>query len=389
MRQPLKKYAAALLAAVSGICLIAYALCLPRDLFPDTGYSTVLTDRNGNLLGARIAADGQWRFPPADSVPEKFAVAIIEFEDRWFRIHPGINPVSLARAAYRNIRAGHIVSGGSTITMQVIRLSRQKERTVRQKFIECILATRLELKYSKEEILAMYASHAPFGGNTVGLEAASWRYFGKPASELSWGETATLAVLPNAPSMIHPGKNRNLLKQKRDRLLESLLEHGKIDSSAYVLACSEPLPDSPVPMPQHAPHLLDRLMPETASGRTVRTDIDLGLQRRTAAVLEKSAGILREHGLRIRERRKSGGHPAGSAEYRKHTEAHTVLCNAAGRVTAPRDTASRHSRKHQRILAAELRPPVLRGSACGGGPRPLAECSGSTYAQGIRSAEIP
>ena len=113
MRQPLKKYAAALLAAVSGICLIAYALCLPRDLFPDTGYSTVLTDRNGNLLGARIAADGQWRFPPADSVPEKFAVAIIEFEDRWFRMHPGINPVSIARAAYRNIREGHVVSGAA------------------------------------------------------------------------------------------------------------------------------------------------------------------------------------------------------------------------------------------------------------------------------------
>lgn len=297
MRQPLKKYAAALLAAVSGICLIAYALCLPRDLFPDTGYSTVLTDRNGNLLGARIAADGQWRFPPADSVPEKFAVAIIEFEDRWFRMHPGINPVSIARAAYRNIREGHVVSGGSTITMQVIRLSRQRERTVRQKFIECILATRLELKYSKEEILAMYASHAPFGGNTVGLEAASWRYFGKPASELSWGETAALAVLPNAPSAIHPGKNRNLLKQKRDRLLESLLEHGKIDSSAYVLACSEPLPDTPVPMPQHAPHLLDRLMSETASGRTVSTDIDLGIQRRTAAVLEKWSGEFSRNGI--------------------------------------------------------------------------------------------
>ena len=129
--------------------LLWYLLCLPEDLFRGTCYSDVMTDRNGELLGARTAEDGQWRFPASEPVPDKFAAAIITFEDRYFRSHPGVNPVSLAKAAFRNIKARHVVSGGSTITMQVIRLSRQKERTVMQKIIECILATRLEMRCSK------------------------------------------------------------------------------------------------------------------------------------------------------------------------------------------------------------------------------------------------
>ncbi len=259
--------------------LICYAFCLPRDLFRDTCYSHVMRDRNGSLLGATIADDGQWRFPPSDSVPEKFADAITGFEDKWFRVHPGVNPVSLVKAAWRNVREGEVVSGGSTITMQVIRLSRQKERTVRQKIIECILATRLELRCSKDEIMALYAAHAPFGGNVVGLEAAAWRYFGKPSSELSWGEAATLAVLPNSPAMIHPGKNRSLLKQKRDRLLTRLADMGKIDAVTLELSLSEPLPDKPLPLPQHAPHLM--------SAKCSRTTIDISLQKRAEAILER------------------------------------------------------------------------------------------------------
>ena len=131
--------------AVCGILIAAYLFCLPGDLFKDTCYSTVVTDRHGELLGARIADDGQWRFPPTDTVPEKFKEAVIEFEDRWFPYHFGVNPVSVCRAAVGNIKAGRVTSGGSTITMQVIRMSRGKERTMGQKIIESILATRLEL----------------------------------------------------------------------------------------------------------------------------------------------------------------------------------------------------------------------------------------------------
>ena len=278
----------AMAAVIAGLVIIAiaYLCCLPRELFEGTAYSTVITDRNGELLNARIADDGQWRFPPSDTVPEKFTTAITAFEDRWFRWHPGVNPVSLVRAAWQNLSSGEVVSGGSTITMQVIRLSRGRERTVWQKTVECILATRLELRCSKDEIMALYAAHAPFGGNVVGLEAAAWRYFGKPSAELSWAETATLAVLPNAPSMIHPGRNRELLKQKRDRLLRMLWNRGKIDSTDFILACNEPLPEKPLPLPQYAPHLMGYSRTDKTDNLHITT-IDIGLQRQAEAILER------------------------------------------------------------------------------------------------------
>jgi penicillin-binding protein 1C len=166
-------------------------LCLPRPLFDDP-YSTVLLDRYGELLGARIADDGQWRFPPVDSLPEKYKKAAILYEDRFFYYHPGVNPLSLFRALLQNLKKGEIVSGGSTLTMQVIRLARKgKSRTIPEKIIEIVLATRLELTGSKEDILCLYASHAPFGGNVVGIDAASWRYYGRPPEQLSWAETET------------------------------------------------------------------------------------------------------------------------------------------------------------------------------------------------------
>ena len=286
----------ALAAGLIVLCT-AYLCCLPKDLFDDTSYSRVLTDRNGELLNAQIADDGQWRFPPSDSVPEKFSIAITAFEDRWFRWHPGVNPVSLARAACQNLSSGRVVSGGSTITMQVIRLARNRERTVWQKAIECILATRLELRCSKDEIMALYAAHAPFGGNVVGLEAAAWRYFGKPAAELSWAETATLAVLPNAPAMIHPGRNRDMLKQKRDRLLRSLYDTGKIDSTDLALACDEPLPDKPLPLPQYAPHLTNSRFLDYAGDRCGRTSVDIYLQRQVESITGRWNSIFSRRGI--------------------------------------------------------------------------------------------
>ena len=161
------------------VLLAGWLCCLPGDLFRGTPYATVVTDRNGELLGARIASDGQWRFPPCDTVPSRYATALVQFEDRHFRWHPGVDPLALARALRSNLREGHVVSGGSTITMQVVRMSRGKERTLWQKGVEAVLATRLESRLSKDEILALYASHAPFGGNVVGLDAAAWRYFGR------------------------------------------------------------------------------------------------------------------------------------------------------------------------------------------------------------------
>ncbi|HIY87756.1 MAG TPA: penicillin-binding protein 1C, partial [Candidatus Bacteroides pullicola] len=267
------------------LLLLAYAFCLPRQLF-QVPYSTVVTDCHGELLGARIAPDGQWRFPPCDTVPRKFVRCLLAFEDRHFYYHPGVNPLSMARAAWQNIQQGRIVSGGSTLTMQTIRISRNRPRTFAEKVVEMILATRLELRCSKDEILALYASHAPFGGNVVGLDAAAWRYFAHPASELSWAEAATLAVLPNAPSAIHPGKGREALLRKRNRVLRLLLEQGEISTSDYALALDEPLPDAPLPLPRIAPHLVDRLASEHP-GQTLVSTIDKSLQLRLEALAER------------------------------------------------------------------------------------------------------
>ena len=209
------------LVVLSVFCVIVLTWCLSiGELFSDP-YSTIIRSSNGNLLSARIASDGQWRFPCSDSIPDKYKKAVIFFEDEYFHYHLGVNPVSIFRAFSQNLVSDKIISGGSTLSMQLIRLSRKgKSRTYSEKIIEILLAIRMELTHSKADILNLYASHAPFGGNVVGLEAASWRYYGRSSNLLSWGEITTLAVLPNAPSLIYPGKNHQLLLSKRNRLLE-------------------------------------------------------------------------------------------------------------------------------------------------------------------------
>jgi len=267
------------------LLLVLFLFSLPRKLF-DVPYSTVVTDRNGELLGARIARDGQWRFPPLDTVPDKFARCIIAFEDNYYNYHFGVNPLAIVRAFKQNIVARHIVSGGSTLTMQTIRLSRGEKRTVGEKIIEMILATRIECRYSKTQILALYASHAPFGGNVIGIDAAAWRYFGHPSTELSWAEAATLAVLPNAPSMIHLAKNRPVLREKRNKLLKRLYEKKVIDAIDYDLALSENLPSEPLPLPQTAPHLVTRFYKQN-EGKHITSSVDKNIQTQVESILER------------------------------------------------------------------------------------------------------
>ena len=266
-------------SSIALLILVAYYLCLPRILFNEP-YATVIESNDGELLGAKIASDGQWRFPAQDSVPEKFKKCVVYFEDQHFYKHPGFNPVAMLKAIRENNNAGKIVRGGSTLTQQVIRLSRKgRHRTYFEKIIEMILATRLELRYSKNKILELYAAHAPYGGNVVGLEMASWRYFGVQSPQLSWAESATLAVLPNAPSLIYPGKNQQKLLQKRNRLLLKLQREEIIDRQTYELAIAEPLPQKPYDLPQIAPHLLERSA-KNHEGQHIKTTIDIALQHR-------------------------------------------------------------------------------------------------------------
>ncbi len=277
--------------------LLWYALALPRPLF-DKPLSTVLEDAEGRLLDARVAADGQWRFPSPDSLPENYVRALVLFEDKRFFSHIGVDFRALARAFRQNLAAGRVVSGGSTISMQLMRMARApRPRNLWQKGIEILLASRLELAYSKEEILRLYATHAPFGGNVVGLEAACWRYFGKPPTYLSWGEAALLAVLPNSPGLLHLARGRERLLAKRNRLLDKLLEHGDLDSLEWDLAKAEPLPERPHPLPHKAQHLLDYLILQGQVGRRLKTTLRYDLQLQALQRMDYRLSLLKGSGI--------------------------------------------------------------------------------------------
>ncbi len=288
-----------------GNLIIAFAMLLfyfslPKPLF-NKPTSFVIEDSKGELLNAGIAADGQWRFPEDKIIPQKFIDCIVTFEDKRFFKHPGVDLFSMARAIRQNLNQKRIVSGGSTLSMQVIRLSQNKKRTIWQKTLELLLAIRLEFSYSKKEILSLYAANAPFGSNVVGLEAASWRYYGRKPALLSWGEMATLAVLPNAPSLIYPGKNRITLLNKRNRLLNELVSRHIINKETAQLARLEPLPERPLPLPQYAPHLLNRFKKDFAllnqSSTTLKTTINATLQKNTTAIIQNFQGQYATNGI--------------------------------------------------------------------------------------------
>lgn len=265
---------------VTSLCLvflIFFAYSLPKELFTDP-ISTAIYSNDGKLLNAQIAKDGQWRFAEMDSIPERFATALISFEDKRYYSHIGLDVIAVGRALKQNVSHRKVVSGASTLTMQLMRMSRKnKARTLYQKIVESILSVRMELQYDKDEILNLYASHAPFGGNVVGLEAAAWRYFGRSPFDLSWAESATLAVLPNQPSVIHPGRNRDILKSKRDALLYDLLQEQKITELEYSTALLEQVPTSPKKLPREAPHLMQHIKLNGSEGR-IKTTIDFNIQ---------------------------------------------------------------------------------------------------------------
>jgi penicillin-binding protein 1C len=281
---------------------VAFWRMLPEPLFHEP-VAAILLARDGTLLSASIASDGQWRFPPLTHVPEKYRRALFLYEDKRFEHHIGVDPLAVARAVRLNLRSGRTVSGASTITMQVARLAHASEtsdagkdrgypRGYGAKLGEALLALRLEMAYSKDQILTLYASYAPFGGNVVGIEAASWRYFGRSPDALSWAESATLAVLPNAPALVTPGRNRARLKEKRDRLLHRLQGAGELTALDLELALAEPLVDAPVPLPNQAPHLLETLRTQHPGTSRFATTLDADLQIVATQRVRDRAGIL-------------------------------------------------------------------------------------------------
>ena len=266
---------------------LALFFALPYFLLPkNTPYSFALYDKDGILLGATCASDGQWRFEPGE-VPERFKIALVNFEDRRFYFHPGVDFISIGRAFISNKRAGRIVSGGSTITMQTIRLlQKSPPRTYAQKIKEAFLAVMLDARFSKKKVLELYCALAPFGGNVVGLEAASWRYFARAPKDLTWAESAALAVLPNQPSLVFPGTNDEIFLQKRNSLLARLFKKKYLSEEEYALALSEPLPQKAHPLPSGAFHYLEYLKLSSPRKNKFFSTLDSSLQQNASRIVE-------------------------------------------------------------------------------------------------------
>lgn len=284
-----KRKPAVAAAGVAGavLAMLVYIVAPMEDVIGSRLFSTIVTDENGNLLAAAIAADEQWRFPPPAALPEKYVAALIAYEDKRFYSHPGVDPIAVLRAAHSNWRQGRIVSGASTITMQLARLIRgDPARTYRAKAAEALLALKLEFHFSKQEILGLYAALAPMGGNTVGINAANWRYFQHRLEDISWAEAALLAVLPNDPAGIHPGNNRRALLNKRNQLLDRLAERGHLSELDLKLARLEALPAAPQPLPDYTPHLLQTLKARFPEKNHFKTAIALTLQRHLLTIAD-------------------------------------------------------------------------------------------------------
>ncbi len=277
-----------------GILLFGFIKYNPDYLFQHP-LSTAVYDNDQQLMGARIAKDGQWRFGKSKEVPLKFVTALLTYEDQRFYQHPGIDARSLLASVLSQFSNNAVKRGGSTISMQVMRMGlNNQKRNLWSKLEEMGGAIFLELSHSKEEILQYYLTNAPFGGNVVGIEAACWRYFSKSADDLSWAEAAMLAVLPNQPSMIHISKNRSVLLDKRNKLLLRLHAKGILDTVTYQLSVEEVLPEKPISLPSFANHLVDHLTFSKNKSGIQLTSLSGNVQKFCTEIAQKYNDIYRE-----------------------------------------------------------------------------------------------
>lgn len=286
------------MASILGAILFAVIFLFSFDAsywnkLKDTALSKAIYAQGGELLGASVASDGQWRLKAGSHVSERFAIALISYEDRRFYGHAGFDTIAIIRAFLSNIKGRKILSGASTISMQSARLSRSPgPRSIFAKLLELWMAARLELGHNKDQILDIYSGLAPFGANVAGLEAAGFRWFGRAPEKLSWGEAACLAVLPNSPGLVHPGRSRNELKRKRDLLLNYLAKNSCISEIDLEIAIAEALPAEPIPMPKLAPHFLAH----SNEGRT-DTSLDYVIQSRANSIIQRHTKRLMNNGI--------------------------------------------------------------------------------------------
>lgn len=239
----------------------------------------VVVAHDGTPLWRFADAGGIWRYPVTiEEVSPRYLEALINYEDRWFWQHPGVNPFSVARAAWQDLTAGRVISGGSTLTMQVARLLDPHSRTFGGKIRQLWRALQLEWHLSKRDILTLYLNRAPFGGTLQGIGAASWAYFGKPPARLSYADAALLAVLPQAPSRLRPDRWPTRAEAARNKVLDRMAEQGVWPAETVRESREEPVWLAPRQMPQLAP-LFARMMLSKSRSDKIVTTLDAGLQR--------------------------------------------------------------------------------------------------------------
>ncbi|MCF5950984.1 penicillin-binding protein 1C, partial [Xanthomonas perforans] len=270
------RLSAAALLSVMLLLDLAFPLPLPKSR--DT--STLVVARDGTPLRAFADRNGVWRYPATpQSVSPLYLQALLNYEDRWFWRHPGVNPWGLLRAGGQWIGQGHIVSGGSTLTMQVARILDPHTRTPWGKAKQLLRALQLEAHLSKHEILMLYLERAPYGGTIEGVEAASWAYLGKPARALSHAEAALLAVLPQSPSRLRPDRHPEAAQRARDKVLDRMVELGVWSRAQVDDARIEPVVTRSLKPPLHAALLAQRLHSAQPRAARIATTLDVELQR--------------------------------------------------------------------------------------------------------------
>jgi penicillin-binding protein 1C len=265
-------------------------LFLLESLFPfevSTNYSTIVNDSEGRLIHAFLNKEDKWRLPmESQEISENLEKAILYKEDQYFYWHFGVNPAAVLRAGFRNMATGRRTSGASTISMQVVRLLNPKKRTFGNKILEMFQAIRLELNYTKKEILDIYLSITPYGSNIEGLKSAAVLYFKKSPKVLSLAEIATLTIIPNRPSSLQLGENNAYIFNERNKWLKSLLGKGIFENAAIEDACKEPLQVARNEAPKLAPHLAIRLKESADNQAIINTSLVLNKQQKVELILK-------------------------------------------------------------------------------------------------------
>src|SRR5581483_3601547 len=274
---------AALACIALTITFAAWVYALgPAPLGEGMEFSTVVVDRNGRLLRPYATPDGRWRLPATvKDVDPRYLDLLIAYEDKRFRRHHGVDPLAVARAAFQLVTHGRIVSGGSTITMQVARLLEPRtDRTFLAKLRQAVRAIEIERRLTKDEILTLYLGLAPYGGNLEGTRAASLAYFGKEPRRLSLGEAAMLVAIPQSPEVRRPDRSAHVARRARDRVLDRVALAGAVPLDEIAQAKAETSPAGRRAMPVLAPHASDQAVAAAAAGtKIIALTIDATVQK--------------------------------------------------------------------------------------------------------------